>query len=188
MKVFIHHEGHEVLVGCCFVSLSGMRCYGDDRNHFSFRAIIPEDPVGARCFLLGIRLEDFFSVRPFEGSKFVRIKRGVPQVGFKKPEAFPDGFEDISLRRVVFNFPKIGVGLGCENQFVHRSLFGVFGKRSALYRSLLRKTGEDFLKGVPIFEKPGLLDRNLHHRFEYNSRTIRVCSNGTDVSGREKFG
>jgi len=65
----------------------------------------------------------------------------VPQIGFKKPKAFPDGFEDISLRRVVFNLPKIGVGLGRENQFVHRSLFGVLGKRAALDRSLLRKPG-----------------------------------------------
>ena len=28
-----------------------MRCYGDDRNHSALRAIIPEDPVGTRCFL-----------------------------------------------------------------------------------------------------------------------------------------
>ena len=165
-----------------------MRCYGDDRNHSSLRAIIPEDPVGARCFLLSICFENLFPFRPFEGSKFVCVQRGVPQVGFKKPKAFFDGFENISLRRVVFNLPKIGVGLGRENQFVHRSLFGVLGKRSALDRPLLRKPGEDFLKGVPIFEKPGFLDRNLHHGFEYNSRTIRVGSNGTDVSGREKFG
>lgn len=165
-----------------------MRCYGDDRNHSSLRAIIPEDSVGARCFLLGICLEDLFPVRPFEGLKFVCVQRGVPQVGFNKPKAFPDGFEDISLRRVVFNLPKICVGLGRENQFAHRSLFGVLAKRSALDRPLLRKPGEDFLKGVPIFEKPGLLDRNLHHGFEYNSRTICVSSNGTDVSGREKFG
>ena len=78
--------------------------------------------------------------------------------------------------------------MGRENQFVHQSLFGILGKRSALDRSLLRKPGEDFLEGVPIFEKPGFLDRNLHHGFEYNSRTIRVGSNRTDVSGREKFG
>jgi hypothetical protein len=127
------------------MSLSGMRCYGDDRNHSSLRAIIPEDPVGARYFLLGICLEDLFPVRPFEGSKFVRVQRGMPQVGFKKPQAFPDGFEDIPLRGVVFNLPKVGVGLGCEDQFVHRSLFGVLGKRSALDGSLLRKPGEDFL-------------------------------------------
>jgi hypothetical protein len=165
-----------------------MRCYGDDRNHSSLRAIIPKDPVCAGRFLLGICLEDLFPVRPFEGSKFVRIQRGMSQVGFKKPKAFPDGFEDIPLRGVVFNFPKVGVGLGRENQFVHQSLFGILGKRSALNRSLLRKPSEDFLEGVPVFEKPGLLDRNLHHGFEYNSRTIRVGSNGTDVSGREKFG
>jgi len=97
------------------MNLSGMRYYGDDRNHSSLRAIIPEDPVGARCFLLSICLEDLFPVRPFEGSKFVRIQRGMPQVGFKKPQAFPDGFEDIPLRGVVSNLPKVGIGLGCEN-------------------------------------------------------------------------
>ncbi len=97
------------------MSLSGMRYYGNDRNHSSLRAIIPEDPVGARCFLLGIRLEDFFSVRPFEGSKFLRVQRGMPQVGLKKAQAFPDGFEDIPLRGDVFNLSKVGVGLGCEN-------------------------------------------------------------------------
>jgi len=74
-----------------------MRCYGDNRNHFSLGAIIPKDPVGAGRFLLGICLEDLFPVRPFEGSKFVRIQRGMSQVGFKKPKAFPDGFEDIPL-------------------------------------------------------------------------------------------
>ena len=127
------------------MSLSGMRCYGNDRNHSSLRPIIPEDPVGARCFVLGICLEDLFPGRPFEGSKFVRVQRWMPRVGFKKPQAFPSGFENIPLRRVVFNLPKVGVGLGCEDQFVHRSLFGVLGKRSALDGSLLRKPGEDFL-------------------------------------------
>ena len=115
-----------------------MRCYGDDRNHSSIRAIVPEDSVSARCFLLGICLEDLFPVRPFEGLKLVCVQGGVSQVGFKKSKAFPDGFEDIFLRRVVFNLPKIGVGLGRENQFVHRSLFGVLAKRSALDRPLLR--------------------------------------------------
>ena len=92
-----------------------MRNYGDDRNHSSLRAVIPEDPVGARCFLLGICLEDLFSLRPFEGSKFVGVQRGMPQVGLKKPQASPDGFEDIPLRGVVFNLPKVGIGLGCGN-------------------------------------------------------------------------
>jgi len=102
------------------VSMSGMRCYGDDRNQSSLGAIIPEDSVGAGCFLLSICLEDLFPVRTFEGSKFVRVQRGVPQVGFKKSQAFPDGFEDMPLRGIVFDLPKVGVGLGCENQFVHR--------------------------------------------------------------------
>jgi len=74
-----------------------MRCYGDDCNHSSLRAIIPKDPVGAGRFLLGICLEDLFPIRPFEGSKFVRIQRGMSQVGFKKSKAFSDGFEDIPL-------------------------------------------------------------------------------------------
>ena len=69
----------------------------------------------------------------------------MPQVGLKKPQASPDGFEDIPLRGVVFNLPKVGIGLGCENQFVHWSLFGVLAKGSALDGSLLRKPGEDFL-------------------------------------------
>jgi len=170
------------------MSLSRMGCYGDDRNHSSLRAIIPEDPVGTRCFLLGICLDDLFPVRSFKGSKFVRVQRGMPQVGFKKPPTFPDGFENVPLRGVVFKLPEVRIGLGGENQFVHWSLFGVLAKRSPLDGSLLRKSGEDFLQGVPIFEKPGLLDRNLHHRFEYNSKTIRVSANGTDVSGGEKFG
>jgi len=127
------------------MNLSWVACYGDDRNHSSLRAIIPEDPVGAGCFLLGICLEDLFPVRPFEGSKFVRAQRGMPQVGFKKPQAFPDGFEDIFLRGIFFNRPKVGIGLRGEDQFVHRSLFGVLGKRSALDGALLRESGEDFL-------------------------------------------
>ena len=121
-----------------------MRRYGDDRNHSSLGSIIPEDPVGARCFLLGIGLEDLFPVRAFEGLKFVRVQRWMPHVGFKKAQAFPDGFENIPLRGVIFNFPEVGVGLGCEDQFVHRFLFGVLGERSALDGSLLRKPGEDF--------------------------------------------
>jgi hypothetical protein len=62
------------------MSLSGMRYYGDDRNHSSLRAIIPEDPPGTGCSLLGICLEDLFPIRPFEGSKFVRVQRGMPLV------------------------------------------------------------------------------------------------------------
>ena len=127
------------------MNLSGMRCYGDDGNHSSLRTIIPEDPVGAGCFLLGICLENLFSVRTFEGSKFVGVQRGMPEIGFKKPQTFPDGFEDIPLGRIVFELPQICVGLGGENQFVHRPLFGVLGKRSALDGPLLRKAGEDFL-------------------------------------------
>jgi len=131
--------------GLQFISLSGMRCYGDDRNHSSLRAIIPEDPIGTRCFLLGVCFEDLFTVRPFKGTKFMRVQGGMSQVGFKKPQAFPDGFENIPLRRVVFNLPEIGVGLGCEDQLRHRSLFGVLRKRSALNGGFLRKPGEDFL-------------------------------------------
>ena len=67
------------------------------------------------------------------------------QIGFKKPQAFPDGFEDVPWGGVVFNLPKVGIGLGGENQSVHRPLFGVLGKRSALDGPLLRKAGEDFL-------------------------------------------
>jgi len=52
---------------------SGMRDNGNDRNHSSLRAIIPEDPVSARCFLLGKCLEDLFPIRAFEGSEFVRV-------------------------------------------------------------------------------------------------------------------
>jgi hypothetical protein len=49
------------------------------------------------------------------------------------------------LRGIVFNFSKVGVGLGCENQFVHRLLFSVPGERSAMNGFLLRKPGQDFL-------------------------------------------
>ncbi len=66
-------RGAKIEVGAVTMNLSGMRCYGDDGNHSFSRAIIPEDPVGARCFLLSIGLENLFSVRPFEGSEFVRI-------------------------------------------------------------------------------------------------------------------
>ena len=97
-----------------------MRCYGDDRDHSSLRAIIPKDPVGTGGFLLGIGLEDLFPVGPFEGSKFVGVQRWMPQIGFKKPQTFPDGFENIPLRGIVFNLPEVSVGLGRENQFVHR--------------------------------------------------------------------
>jgi hypothetical protein len=121
-----------------------MGCYGNDRNHSSPGAIIPKNPVGARCFLLDISFKDLLPVRAFEGSKFVRVQRWMPRSGFEKPQAFPDGFENILLRRVIFNLPKVGVGLWCEDQFVHRFLFGIFGKRSSLDGSLLRKPGEDF--------------------------------------------
>jgi hypothetical protein len=47
---------------------------------------------------VGKCLEDLFPVRPFEGSKFVHVQRGMRHVGLKKPQVFPDGFEDISLR------------------------------------------------------------------------------------------
>jgi hypothetical protein len=109
------------------------------------------------------------------------------QVGLKKPQAFPDGFKNIPLRGIVFNLSKVGVGLGCENQFVHRLLFSVPGERSALNGSLLREPAQDFLQGILIFEKPSLVDRDLHHRFEHNSMTFRVSPNGTDVPWWKKF-
>jgi len=121
-----------------------MRCYGDDRDHSSLRAVIPEDPVGTRCFLLDISFKDLFPVRPFEGTKFMCVQRRMAKVGFKKPQAFSDGFKGISLRGIVLNLPEICVGLGCENQFVHGLLFSTFAERSALDGSLLRKPGEDF--------------------------------------------
>jgi len=170
------------------MSLLRMRCYGDDRDHSSLRAVIPEDPVSSRCFLLDIRLEDLFPVRPLERPKFVRLQRRMAEVGFKKPQAFPEGFKNIPLRGIVFNLPKVGVRLGGENELVHRLLFRVLRKRSAINGSLLRKPGQNFLKSVPIFEKPSFLDRDLHHGFEHNSITFRVSPNGTDVPGWKKFG
>ena len=98
-----------------------MRCYGDDRNKSSLGAIIPEDPVGARCFLLGICLEDLFPVRPFERSKFVGVQRRMAGVGFKKPKTFPDSLEDILFRRVVFNLLKVSVGLGQFKVFIEHT-------------------------------------------------------------------
>ena len=127
------------------MNLLRMRCYGDDRNHSPLRAVIPEDPVGSWCFLLDIRLENLFPVRVFERPKSVRLQRRMAQVGFKEPQAFPDGFENIPLRGIVSNLPKVGVGLGCENQFVHLLLFGVLGERSATNGPLLRKPSQDFL-------------------------------------------
>jgi len=126
------------------MSLLRMGCYGDDRDHSSLRAVIPKDPVGSWCFLLDISFKDLFPVRPLERPKFVRLQRGMAQVGFKKPQAFPDGFKNIPLRGIVFNLPKICVGLGCENQLVHGLLFSAFGERSALDGSLLRKPRQDF--------------------------------------------
>jgi len=127
------------------MSLLRMRCYGNDRDYSSLRAIIPEDTVGSWCFLLDIPLEDLFPVRPLEGPKFVRLQRRMAQVGFKKAEAFPDGFKNIPLRGIVFNLLKVGVGLVRENQFVHRVLFSVPGERSSLHGSFLRKPGQNFL-------------------------------------------
>jgi len=126
------------------MSLLRMRGYGDDRNHSSPWAVIPENPIGSWCFLLDISLENLFPVRPFQRPKFVRLQRRMAQVRLKKPQAFPDGFKNIPLRGIVFNLPKVGVGLRRENQFVHRLLFGVPGERSALDGSLLRKPGQDF--------------------------------------------
>jgi len=127
------------------MSFLWMRCYGDNRDHSSLRTVIPEDPVGSWCFLLDISFKDLFPVRPFERTKFMCVQRRMVQVGFKKPQASPNGFENIPLRGILFNLPKIGVGLGGENQFVHRLLFSVPGERSAPDGSLLRKPGQDFL-------------------------------------------
>jgi hypothetical protein len=43
-----------------------MRCNVDDRNPILLRSVIPEDPVGRRCGLLGVGLKDLFSLRSFE--------------------------------------------------------------------------------------------------------------------------
>ena len=125
--------------------MSGMGCYGNDRNHSSPGAIIPKNPVGARCFLLDISFKDLFPVRPFERTKFMCVQRGMAEVGFEKPQAFSDGFKGIFLRGIVLNLPKICVGLGCENQLVHGLLFSTPGERSAFDGSLLRKPGQDSL-------------------------------------------
>jgi len=61
-----------------------MRCYRDDRNHFSLRSIIPEN------------------------------------------------LEDILFRRVVFNLPKVSVGLGRENQLMHGHYLPYLAKDSRL--------------------------------------------------------
>jgi hypothetical protein len=49
------------------------------------------------------------------------------------------------LGGIVLNLQKVGVSLGCENQFVHGLLFSTFGERSVMNGSLLRKPGQDFL-------------------------------------------
>ena len=126
------------------MKLLRMRCYGDDRDHSPLRAVIPEDPVGSWCVLLDIRLEDLFPVRAFERAKFMCVQRGMAQVGFEKPQAFSDDFKDIFFRGIILNLPKICVGLGGENQFMHRMLLSMPGERSAFDRSLLRKPGQDF--------------------------------------------
>jgi hypothetical protein len=127
-----------------FMNLLRMRCYGDDRDHSPLRAVVPEDPVGSWGFLLDIRLEDLFPVRAFERAKFMCVQRGMAQVGFEKPQAFSDDFKGIFLRGIILNLPKICVGLGGKNQFVHRMLFSMPGERSAFDGSLLRKPGQHF--------------------------------------------
>jgi len=91
-----------------------MRCYGDDRDRSLVRAVIPEDPVGSWSFLLDIRLEDLFPVRAFERPKFVRLQRRMAQVGFKKSQAFPEGFKNIPLRGIVFNLRRSASAWGVK--------------------------------------------------------------------------
>jgi hypothetical protein len=122
-----------------------MRGYGDDRNHSSLRAVIPEDPVGSWCFLLDIRLEDFSLLGPVRDRNSCVFREGWCRLVSRNPRAFPDGFKNIPLGGIVFNLQKVGVGLGWENQFGHGLLFSTFGERSAMNRSLLRKPGQDFL-------------------------------------------
>ena len=97
-----------------------MGCYGDDRNHSSLGAIVPENPVGARCLLLNIGLKDLFSVRSFQRAKFVCAQRRMAQVALKKPQAFSDSLKGISLRGISLDLPKVCIGLGRENQLAHR--------------------------------------------------------------------
>ena len=97
-----------------------MGCYGDDRNHSSLGAIIPKNSVGARRLLLNIGLKDLFSVRSFQRAKFVCVQRGMARVALKKPQTFSDSLKDISSRGISLDLPKVCIGLGCENQLVHR--------------------------------------------------------------------
>lgn len=122
-----------------------MGCDGYDRNQSSLGAVIPKNPIGARCFLLDIGLKNLFSVRPVERAKFVCVQRGMTQVGFEKPQAFSYGFKSIFLREIFLDLLKVCVSLGCENQFVHRLLFSMPGERSAFDGSLLREPSQDFL-------------------------------------------
>jgi hypothetical protein len=126
------------------MSLLRVRYYCDDCDHSSLWAIISKDSVGSWCFLLDISFKDLFSVRPFERMKFMCVQGRMAKVGLEKPQAFSDGFDNIPLRGILFDLSKIGVGLGCENQFVHELLFSPFGERSALDGSLLRKPRQHF--------------------------------------------
>lgn len=121
-----------------------MGCYGDDRDHSFLRAVIPKDPIGSWGFLLDISFKDLLPFRPFERAKFMCVQRRMAEVGFEKPQAFSDAFKGIFLKGIVLDLPKICIGLGCENQFVHGLLFNAFGKRSALDGTFLRKPRQDF--------------------------------------------
>ena len=52
----------------------------------------------------------------------------MPEIRFEKTQAFPYGFENIPFRGILFNLPKIGVGLGCENELVHRCYLACLAK------------------------------------------------------------
>jgi hypothetical protein len=85
------------------------------------------------------------------------------------------------------------LGIGLENLFfagpLERTEFMGVQRRVAQVgfepaQTFLNRRQRFFL----VFKKPGLFDRNLHHRFEYNAMAFRVSLNGPDVPRGKKFG
>ena len=63
------------------------------------RTVRPEDSICGRGLILGVRLEDLFTVRTFQGLEFVGVQTGMPRIARAAPSAFRTAFNRFARPR-----------------------------------------------------------------------------------------
>ena len=95
--------------------------YGEHSRSFLFlddiRPIKEKNAIRALRLLLGVNLEDFHSVGTAQTLKFMRLQRGMAQVGFQQAQRFGHLLVTRSLGAIVLQPSEDGLGRFGEHQF-----------------------------------------------------------------------